>query len=85
MLNLDETIDTNAAYITQRDLYLRGFLYSLGVVVFIDIVRSQVAEINLLQLIPGFYLILLFISFLLLLGLSDLFMATIIGTFAALA
>jgi hypothetical protein len=73
MLNLDETIDTNSAYITQRDLYLRGFLYSLGVVVFIDIVRSQVAEINLLQLIPGFYLILLFISFLLLLGLSDLF------------
>ncbi len=73
MLNLDETIDTNTAYIIQRDLYLRGFLYSLGVVVFIDIVRSQVAEINLLQLIPGFYLILLFISFLLLLGLSDLF------------
>jgi hypothetical protein len=72
MLNLDETIETNLSYVTQRDLYLKGFLYSLGVIIFIDIVRSQVAEINLLQLIPGFYLILLFISFVILLLFSDL-------------
>ena len=72
MLNLDETIETNFAYVTQRDLYLKGLLYSFGVIVFIDLVRSQVAEINLLQLIPGFYLILLFVSFLLLLIFSDL-------------
>jgi hypothetical protein len=72
MLNLDETIETNLAYINQRDLYLRGFLYSFGVITFIDIVRNQVAEINLLQLVPGFYLILLFISFLILVIFSDL-------------
>ena len=73
MLNLDETVETNNAYIIQRDLYIRGLLYSLGVVIFIDIIRNQVAEINLLQLIPGFYLILLFISFVLLVFSSDLF------------
>ena len=73
MLNLDETVETNNAYIIQRDLYIRGLVYSLGVIIFIDIIRNQVAEINLLQLIPGFYLILLFISFLLLVVFSDLF------------
>ena len=73
MLNLDETVETNDAYIIQRDLYIRSVVYSFGVVIFIDIIRNQVAEINLLQLIPGFYLILLFISFLLLVFFSDLF------------
>ena len=73
MLNLDETFEINLAYLTQRDLYLRGIVYSFGVVTFIDVVRSQVAEINLLQLVPGFYLILLFISFILLVVFSDLF------------
>ncbi len=66
MLNLDETFEINNTYVVQRDLYLRGFLYSFGVVVFIELVRAQVAEVNLLQLIPGFYLIVLFISFLVL-------------------
>ena len=55
MLNLDETVETNDAYIIQRDLYIRSVVYSFGVVIFIDIIRNQVAEINLLQLIPGFY------------------------------
>ena len=73
MLNLDETVETNDAYIIQRDLYIRSVVYSFGVIIFIDIIRNQVAEINLLQLIPGFYLILLFISFLLLVFFSDLF------------
>lgn len=72
MLNLDETVDINNSYVVQRDLYLRGFLYSFGVVVFIDLVRGQISEVNLLQLIPGFYLILLFISFIFLIYFSDL-------------
>lgn len=33
MLNLDETFEINNTYVVQRDLYLRGFLYSFGVVV----------------------------------------------------
>jgi hypothetical protein len=72
MLNLDETVEINNSYIVQRDLYLRAFLYSFGVIVFIDLVRGQIAEVNLLQLIPGFYLILLFISFIFLIYFSDL-------------
>jgi len=72
MLNLDETVELNNSYLIQRDLYLKGFLYSLGVIIFIDLARGQVAEVNLLQLIPGFYLILLFIAFVFLLYFSDL-------------
>lgn len=71
MLNLDETVENNNTYLVQRDLYLRGLAYSLGVVSLIDIVRGQVAEVNLLQLIPGFYLILVFIAFLFLVSFSD--------------
>ena len=72
MLNLEETLVTNTYYVIQRDLYLKAFLYSFGVIIFIEIVRSQIAEIDLLQLIPGFYLILVFVSFTLLVIFSDL-------------
>jgi hypothetical protein len=72
MLNLEETLVTNTYYVIQRDLYLKAFLYSFGVIIFIEIVRSQIAEIDLLQLIPGFYLILVFLSFTLLVIFSDL-------------
>jgi len=71
MLNLEETLSLNLSYTNQRDFYLKIFFYSSGVLIFIEILRSQVAEVNLLQLVPGFYLILLFISFLLLIYISD--------------
>jgi hypothetical protein len=61
MLNLDETLSLNLYYILQRDFYWKAILYSLGVFIFVDILRAQIAEVNLLQLIPGFYLILLFL------------------------
>jgi hypothetical protein len=73
MLNLDETVETNNLYVIQRDLYLRSLFYSLGVIIFIELLRGQIAEVNLLQLVPGFYLILLFISFLFLIYFSDFF------------
>ena len=73
MLNLDETLDLNIDYIIQKDLLLKIFFYSIGVLVFIDILRSQVPEINLLQLIPGFYLLFLFFSFIFLIFFSDFF------------
>ena len=57
MLNLDETLITTSSYIKQRDLFLKSFVFSFGVIIFVDILRAQVAEVNLLQLIPGFYLI----------------------------
>jgi hypothetical protein len=64
MLNLDETLATTSLYNVQRDLFSKSIIFSFAVVIFVDILRGQVAEVNLLQLIPGFYLILLFISFL---------------------
>jgi hypothetical protein len=73
MLNLDTTVANYNSYLVQRDLYIKGVCYSLGVVVFIELVRGQISEVNLLQLIPGFYLILLFIAFVVLLYFSDLF------------
>jgi len=60
MLNLDETLYLTDSYIKQKDFYLKSFLYSFGVLLFVDILRNQVSEVNLLQLVPGFYLILLF-------------------------
>jgi hypothetical protein len=66
MLNLDETLSFQTDYEVQRDYYIKIFLYSICVIIFIDILRSQVAEINLLQLVPGFYLFLLFSSLLIL-------------------
>lgn len=73
MLNLDETLDIISVYSIQRDFYIRSFVYSVGVFIFITLLRGQIAEINVLQLIPGFYLILLFLSFLFLSFFSDLF------------
>ena len=71
MLNLDETLYLTDSYIKQKDFYFKSFLYSFGVLLFVDILRNQVSEVNLLQLIPGFYLILLFFSFLFLVITSD--------------
>ena len=71
MLNLDQTLNSNSSYWVQRDLYLRGFYYSFCLVFFIEILRGQVPEINLLQLIPGYYLILLFSSYFVLISFSD--------------
>lgn len=73
MFNVEETFDLNPKYFVERDLYLKGFGYSFGVIIFIESIRRQVAEVNILQLIPGFYLLLLFISFLFLLYFSTLF------------
>lgn len=72
MLNLDETLLTNTFYSVQRDLYIRGITFAGAIVVFVDIIRGQIAEVNLLQLIPGLYLVLLFISFIFLVYFSNL-------------
>jgi Sec-independent protein secretion pathway component TatC len=72
MLNIDETLTDTSPYIIQRDLYLKSFVYSFTVIIFVDILRSQVSEVNLLQLIPGFYLILLFLSLIYLVFFSNL-------------
>jgi hypothetical protein len=73
MFNLDETAATTDIYGFERDLITRGVLYSLAVFPFLDLIRAQISEVDLVQVVPGFYLILLFISFLFLVYFSDLF------------
>lgn len=73
MLNLDETLFANTGYTKQRDIYIRILLFAGGVVAFVEYLRGQVSEVNLLQLIPGFYLLLLFTSLVYLVGFSDFF------------
>jgi len=72
MLNLDETLETISPYLEKKDFLSKFFLSSLGVFSFLDILRKQVPEINLLQLIPGFYFLLLFSSLFYLFTISDL-------------
>jgi hypothetical protein len=71
MLNLDETLEVTSPYNTQRDLLFKCFFYSFPLLVILDIVREQLPEINLLQLIPGYYLFLLFLTFIGLIVFSD--------------
>jgi hypothetical protein len=73
MLNLDETLYLTDSYTKQKDFYLKSFLYSFGVLIFVDILRNQVSEVNLLQLIPGFYLFFLFSTFFFFLIFSNFF------------
>lgn len=73
MLNLEETLSVTYYYNIQKDLYLKAIVYIVGAIVFLDLLRSQVAEMNLLQLVPGSYLFLILISFLLLMVTSTFF------------
>jgi hypothetical protein len=73
MLNLEETLETSFKYSKQRDLLVRLIVSSLGVLFTVEYLRAQVPEINLIQLIPGFYLILVFCSLVLIVSLSDSF------------
>jgi len=73
MLNLDIPIQTTLFYNDQRDTFIKGVCYAPAIVPLINIIRNQVSEVNLLQLIPGFYLLLLFIALLLLIVSSDFF------------
>ena len=62
MLNLDETLESTFTYSIQKDFFFKFFFYSLGVLSFINFLREQIPEIKLIQLIPGFYILLLFTS-----------------------
>nr|YP_009545187.1 Sec-independent translocase component C [Synura uvella]AYO28341.1 Sec-independent translocase component C [Synura uvella] len=72
MLNVPETLILYFSYINQRDLILKGNLFSTAVFIFIDLLRGYVAEINIIQLMPGLYLALLFVGFFFLMIFSTL-------------
>lgn len=77
MMNIDEALDSITYYAAPSDKYTRLAGCSLLIFVYIVIIREQIAEINLLQLIPGIYLVLLFTSFILLFFSSDILVTNI--------
>jgi len=62
MFSLDEAFFATSGYLEQNDIYWRSISLALGVFTVVEFVRSQVPEIEVLQLIPGLYLLLLFFS-----------------------
>jgi hypothetical protein len=63
MLNIEESTFALSFYSKPKDVLITGICVSGTVAFFVDILRQQVPETKLLQLIPGFYIILLFSSF----------------------
>ena len=54
MMNLREWFEFLPSYEIQKDYPLRGISYFFGVALLLGLLRQQVAEVNLLQLVPGF-------------------------------
>ena len=52
------------SYIGDLSFYGKGLLYVLGVILFLELLRSQVDEVELLQLIPGIFFLIFFLSIL---------------------
>lgn len=73
MFNVDGTFRLNKIYFLEQDFYLQALTYACSVICFIEAIRRQVAEVDILQLIPGFYLLLLFIALLFIISFSTLF------------
>lgn len=70
-MNLDSAMDNFVEYTEQRDIYIRVFNFSFASIGFLEIVRGQTPEIRVLQLVPGYYLFLVFCSFLFLVFFSS--------------
>lgn len=60
MLNLDETVASLELYKIQRDSFLEGVSNSIAVFPFLNILRAQIPEIELVQLVPGSYIVVIF-------------------------
>ena len=63
MFNIKKTMFYAYSYIAQKDSYLKSGLFSLAAITFVVFIRRQISEIDLLQLAPGYYLVLIFCFF----------------------
>ena len=72
MFTTTKYVITIPSYKIQKDLYSTGIAYTFASFTFLELLRSQVPEMNVLQLIPGYYYFLLFVSFVVMFGLSYL-------------
>ena len=71
MFTLEENFRSDEFYTFQTDFYLKGIFYFFGVIILLEILRSQISEVELLQLVPGFYFFIFFIAFLFLIIVSN--------------
>jgi hypothetical protein len=60
------------SYIIQADFYTKFFICIFGILLFLEVLRRQISEIDLLQLIPGFYFFIFFLCLLFLISLSEI-------------
>ena len=58
-------------YTPQYQYNIKALFYVFGVFAFVDILRGQIPEVKLIQLVPGLYLLYLFLAFLFLVALSN--------------
>lgn len=72
MFTLDDTFSVDSIYINQGDYYGKVFFYFFGVISFFELLRTQISEVELLQLVPGFYFFLFFVSFFLFFSFSTI-------------
>jgi hypothetical protein len=72
MFSLDQNFFSEIFYLSKIDFYFKPFICFLGIFLFLEGIRNQISEIDLLQLVPGFYFFLCFILFLIFLFLSEL-------------
>jgi hypothetical protein len=73
MFSLDEAFLATSNYLEQLDISWKAISLAVGVFTVVEFVRSQVPEIEVLQLIPGLYLLLLFFSWIFLVFFANLF------------
>lgn len=73
MLNLEETLNISDFYKKQNDFLGKLLFFFFPVLIFLSIFRAQVSEMAILQLVPGTYLVFLFLFLLFLVFLSSIF------------
>lgn len=64
MFNLDESFLLRSKYFSHEDLLVKSGMTTFGLLGFVELTRTQISEISLIQLIPGFYFLFLFFGFL---------------------
>lgn len=74
MFCLNENFSTEFFYLISIDFYGKFFLFFFGVLLFLEGIRNQISEIDILQLVPGFYFFLCFVLFFLFFFLSEQFL-----------
>lgn len=77
MFNLDDSFWLRTRYFFNEDLLLKSGVTTFGLVGFLELIRTQISEINLVQLIPGVYFLFFFFGFVSLSFFNYRFFATI--------